>query len=58
MNIKNYVAIMLLISITMAAAAQGMGGVNDYVRVLRGRTSRSRRVRARDGYGFLVFDDM
>lgn len=53
MQLKNFIAITLLISITLLSAAQGMGGVNKYVRT---RVNRSRNVRYR-GRNWLEFDD-
>lgn len=53
MQTSKLVAIMLLISITLLTAANGMSGVNKYVRA---RVNRSRNVRAR-GRNWLVFDD-
>lgn len=58
MNIHKYISIMLLISITMAAAANGMNGTNNYIRSVRGRSSRSRRLSNRENSGFLSFDEL
>lgn len=53
MQIQKLIAIMLLVSITLVSAGQGMQGVNRYV---RSRVNRSRSVR-KNGREWLSFDD-